>query len=297
MCNKFFTVIIGLLFSLSAVAHDFYINLTEPFKERPKSVIVNLGWGHMIPMDDFFEGKSLKSYEIYDPTLKKANLKFDKKANYEFEKIVASAEADAKFPSAKIFSGDIFANKIYFDTNATEGVYQVAASTEKMQFSWWKDAKGRSKWDMIYLDEIKDAKEILLCFNFQSFAKAFISYGKWARPKLIGHDLEFLPVSDLSNVKVGDVVEFEVFFMGEPLHEIVDGMPLQIRAYGEQSEAGFVGSFVMKGKTKFKVTSSGKWVVNLSLKKPVNKDIAPELIGKALHKGYNASATFFVKEK
>lgn len=150
---------------------------------------------------------------------------------------------------------------------------------------------------MIYLDEIKDAKEILLCFNFQSFAKSFISYGKWAKPKLIGHDLEFLPVSDFSNVKVGDVVEFEVYFMGEPLHEIVDGMPAQIRAYSDQSEAGFVGSFVIKGKTKFKVSSSGKWVVNLSLKKPVNKNIAPELVGKALHKGYNASVTFFVKER
>ncbi|WP_172127378.1 hypothetical protein [Campylobacter sp. RM16192] len=33
------------------------------------------------------------------------------------------------------------------------------------------------------------------------------------------------------------------------------------------------------------------------LEKPVNEDIAPELVGKVLHKDYNASAIFFVKEK
>ncbi|MDO5046602.1 hypothetical protein [Campylobacter sp.] len=99
MQNKFFTVLFALLFGLSA----FYINVTQPFKDKPKSVVVNLGWGHMIPMDDFFEGKSLKSYEIYDPTLKKTNLEFDKKANHEFEKSVGLAKADVKFPSAKVF--------------------------------------------------------------------------------------------------------------------------------------------------------------------------------------------------
>lgn len=291
------SIAMAMMFALGASAHDFFINLSESMEHKPGSVGVSIGWGHAMPFDDFFMGNSLEVYEIYDPKMRKSALEFDKAGNEGIETRRYETKPSANFPEALIFGGDIFANKVYFTQDSARGVYQVAANTKKVQFSVWKDKKGRQKWGRVPLDEIKEAKEVKTSLNYQSFAKAYVSVGEWQNPKPIGHELELIPLSDLSRVKVGDEVEFEVLFLGKPLHEITDGMPPAIRAYGEQGGAGYVGAFVKAGKVKFRVHSSGRWTTTLSLRKKVSEEIAPELVGKALHKGYNASVTFFVRER
>lgn len=291
------SIAMAMMFALGASAHDFFINLSESMEHKPGSVGVSIGWGHAVPFDDFFMGNSLEAYEVYDPKMRKSALEFDKAGNEGIETRRYETKPSANFPEALIFGGDIFANKVYFTQDSARGVYQVAANTKKVQFSMWKDKKGRQKWGRVSLDEIKEAKEVEMSLNFQSFAKAYVSVGEWQKPKPIGHELELIPLSDLSKVKVGDEVEFEVLFLGKPLNEVIDGTPPAIRAYGEQGGAGHVGAFVSAGKAKFRVHSSGRWTTTLSLRKKVNEEIAPELVGKALHKGYNASVTFFVKER
>lgn len=291
-----FYLFITALFALNLHAHFFYVNTSESNTHGKRSVSTNIGWGHWLPTDELFMGDSLKSYSIYDPNMKKADLKFDKNANANMEKRIYEETPSDDFPQAVIFSGDIFVNKIYFNDKSAEGVYQIAAVTKPIQFSWWSDEKGRNKWGRTYLDEMKNPKHINMSWNFQSFAKAFVCVGKWQKPRALGHDLEFIPISDLTNVKIGDVLEFEVLFLGEPLQDEKTGIPFEIKAYSEQNDAGFVGAAIRGGKVKFKVTSGGKWLLTASVKKPIGDKVAPELKGKALIKGYDASVTFFVKE-
>ena len=277
-------------------AHDFYINVITPNETKPWSATASIGWGHTIPFEDFFVGTNLKVYEFYDPNMKKIELKFDKNTNVEAIKLQRSSPSN-EFPQAVVVGGDGYLNRFFFNDKSIDGVYQVAAVTEQLHFAEWIDNKGKEKFGRKYLNEIADAKEIRSCRSFQSFAKAFISYGEWKKPAPIGHDLEFVPISNLGNIKAGDEVEFKILFMGKELDETINGSLPQIRAYSEQSKSGFTSAFVEKGKVKFQVSSTGRWIVTLALDMPVNEKIAPELVGKALQKGYNATATFFVKEK
>lgn len=286
-----------LLASLEAQAHYLYINLSHDAK--PRSVMAHIGWGHTLPIDDFLQGDMLSSYSVYDPLNKRLDFKVDKSANANMESLIYTTKPTAGFPAASVFEGDSFARKLYFDEKAPEGVYQFAASNDGVLFSIWKDQKGRQKWGQKYLDELKDAKEINLCWIFKSYAKAFLTRGAWREPTPIGHELEFIPLSDLSNVKVGDEVEFKVLFRGEPLHNISPqgGLPDSIRAYNEHLGKTFIGAFVSQGRLKFKVLAPGRWLVTLGILKPADEINAPKLQDKILNVGYNATATFFVQDR
>lgn len=124
--------------------------------------------------------------------------------------------------------------------------------------------------------------------------------GAWSEPKPVGHDLEMIPLTDLSKVRVGDEVEFKVLMLGQPLEaDFSSGLPV-LEAYGEQYGAdenyGLQGR-ISKGIAKIRVTAPGKWLATVRMRKPVTKEDGPaELVGKALEVGYNAAVTFFVRE-
>ncbi|MDO5045601.1 DUF4198 domain-containing protein [Campylobacter sp.] len=286
-------------FASSVLAHSFFISVTEAMAHKPGGVTASIGYGHAMPMDDFYMGSLLQSYEIYDPDMKKANLGFDPKANEGIEQRYAK-EASKEFPSATIFEGDSFTRKIKFGNDSKVGTYQIAATTKRAHFSLWKDNKGRIKMGRVYLDEIKDAKEVIYSSNSQSFAKSFVKVGKWSEPAPLGHDLEIIPISDLSNVKVGDVVEFKVLFKGEPLNEMQDMNRKELRGYNSffgDDSTYFVAGLVMNGKAKFRVVAPGQWLASISMQKPVDEKIAKDLIGKVRTIGYSATVTFFVHER
>ena len=253
-----FMVLISCMAGVNLSAHNFFVNAQQMTHGSPQSAVVSIGWGHALPFDDFFEADSLGSYSIYDPSLKRYDFAFDKEANKNIEQISYSKKADDKFSSAAIIDGDSFTKKLKFNDKSLQGTYQISAATSIVQFSMYKDEKGRQKWGRLYLDEIKNAKEISLSLNYQSFAKAFIAIGKWEQPHPIGHDVEFIPLSDLSSLKVGDEVKFKVLFMGEPYAETVDGMPAEIRAYSEFEDSGFIGAFISNGEVKFRVIKPGR---------------------------------------
>ena len=269
-----------------------------PPKDNVRNVAANIGWGHTLPMDDFLQGDMISGYEVFDPDMRAVKFKVDKNANEGLEDKIYTQKPDASFPSATIFQGDSFAKKLYFDAGAKSGVYQFAASTYGVQFAIWDDEKGRQKWGRKYLDELKNAKNIKLCWNFKSYAKAFVTKGEWSQPLAIGHELEFIPLGDLSKLKVGDEVEFKVLFRGEPLHSVSEkgGLPDTISAFNEYLGDAFIGAYVIRGNVKFKLVKPGRWLLTLGVVRPVDKDTAPELIGKAINVGYQATATFFVRE-
>ena len=298
MQKKFFITVLVLLFffSNSAFAHHFYVSVTESMAHAPGSIVTNIGWGHGLPFDDFCPGDMLSSYSVYDPDLKKMDFPFDANANKGAEGNMGKEVPH--FPGGTMLPGDMYVRKLFFKKNAPQGTYQVAAKMKKTQFSLWIDQKGRQKWGHTYLNDIKEFKKILLCLNFQSFAKSFVTVGKWAEPKPLGHDLELIPLTDLSQVKVGDEVVFKVLLPGKPVQQNMEGLP-DLKVFGEHYGAD--GSHCLRGAifngiAKIRVTAPGRWLAVVDIRKPVNKENGPkELIGKALTTGYNASATFFVR--
>jgi len=53
--------------------------------------------------------------------------------------------------------------------------------------------------------------------KYQTFAKSYLTVGKWTNPKPLGHGLEIILCTDLSNLHVGNLVEMDVLFYGKPL--------------------------------------------------------------------------------
>lgn len=298
MKSQFLKILSFLIFSaMNLQAHNFFVNINESMAHKPGSISTSIGWGHAMPVDDFYRAQGLKSYTFYDPSLKKSELPFDKSANKNYEKEQYN-KPSKDFPSANIVKGDSYALKILFNDKSEKGTYQLAAKTKRVQFSVWKDKNGREKWGRVYLDEIKDAKEIKICKNYQSFAKSFVSLGRWSEPKVLGHALEIVPISDLSKAKVGDEIEFKVLLNGKPLTSKTDGKPA-LKAYNEfynpDAKYSINASIDQNAIAKIKLTNPGRWLMIVNTEEKVDEKTAKDLVGKALTVGYNASATFFVK--
>ncbi len=59
-----------------------------------------------------------------------------------------------------------------------------------------------------------DIDRVLMNVKFEAFAKSYVTGWQWANPKPRGQALEMTPRTDLSDVRVGDLVEVGSF-LGE----------------------------------------------------------------------------------
>ncbi|RKX45087.1 MAG: hypothetical protein DRP27_05025 [Thermotogae bacterium] len=138
---------------------------------------------------------------------------------------------------------------------------------------------------------------------YHAFAKAFITKGKWSQPKAVGQDLELIPLTDLSKVRVGDFVAFQVLLNRKPYHP-KSIPPTKMFACGKyygisQDEPDYyygVWSNIHEGVGRIRVVALGKWIVKVFVREPVTKD-GPfkDVAGKVLEVGYIATATFTVR--
>ena len=135
--------------------------------------------------------------------------------------------------------------------------------------------------------------------KYQAFAKSYLTLGKWSEQKASNKGLEIIPKTDLSNVKVGDLVEFEVLFYGKPLSVSAKSMEYitaRSNAFG-QNDGFSLMSYLQEGKAQFRVQTAGQWIVSCNHKDVVTKDGAlKDLQGKVNAVFNGASLTFNVKE-
>jgi uncharacterized GH25 family protein len=133
---------------------------------------------------------------------------------------------------------------------------------------------------------------------FQIFAKSYITLGKWSSPKPLGHTLEIVPLTDMSNLRVGDLVEVEVRFLGKPLNTTFQ-TPVYIVASGAnfgQEEMYSLHSYLVQDKARFRVQSKGQWIINIVHQQAVtNNGPLKDIHGKADQVYYGASLTFNVR--
>ena len=131
--------------------------------------------------------------------------------------------------------------------------------------------------------------------KYQAFAKSCLTMGPWTPPEPVGHGLEIIPMTDLSGVRAGDLVKFEVRFNGQPLSAGIEYITAYSPSFGLSDQFALF-SYLMEGKAQFRVQSAGQWVVNVYHNENVTPDgPLKDLYAKTNSLNYGATLTFMVK--
>jgi len=283
-------VLLILIFSASlANAHSLWINSFEAHGHGGHNALVCLGWGHALPMDDILNSTNgriaVERFELLDPLLKKTDLL---KPKFKL------AEPELSNGNFDLFAADLATQKIAFKKSSAPGVYQLGAVSRATFYTQYVDKKGKKRLKLKPKDEIKDIQTVLMAVKYQAFAKSYLTVGAWSAPRPLGHGLEIIPRTDLSNLHAGDLVEVDVLFYGTPpkgMHYIT----AHSGSFG-QSDGFSLFSKVKKGKAQFRVQSAGQWMISVGHKDEVTPDgPLKDLYGKANVASCAASLTFNVQ--
>jgi uncharacterized GH25 family protein len=254
-------VAVGTLGLSSLQGHSLWINSFESSFHKPGHAMVGIGFGHHLPMDEPAGKVGIEQFNIVDSDGKKIALELPAKKNDEIFK-------DANF---KIDHGNSAMQMINFNDKTKEGTYALEAISKMKYITRYIDTKGNKRFKLKPASELKDIKKLMFSMKHQSFAKSYFSVGKWSEPKALGHTLEITPLTDLSKVKVGDMVEFEVLFKGKPLSASPAKSEFLTAESSSRGDLNPLFVNVQKGKAKLKVTHSGQWL--LTIKHRVQKDV------------------------
>jgi hypothetical protein len=250
-------------------SYALHKSLTHP----PEHFITSLGFGHVVPMDDILvtmdDFMPLATYDLIDPDLNSRPLPMPVLEKKDVIRIDAGLTIEC---------GDMAIRKISLSDETKPGTYQVVATTRDTFFTVYLDEKGEHKIVDSPLDEMKD-------------------------PKPLGHDLELVPLTNLSDVHIGDPVLFQVTFMDKPFSCTQNTMEYITAASntfgGEASgdrEGFFLSTYILNGKAQFRMPTAGQWVVNVY----ACQDVTPEsdlreLLGKCTKVYYGSSISFNVR--
>jgi len=289
-------VVLATIVTVSSVsAHSLWVNSFESFAHKPGHTTVSLGWGHTLPIDDMLNspnGKVLiEKFSIIDPKGETTALKIPSSQ---------IAEPFNKTNSFDIYNSDVGLQKIALKKDSPKGVYTIKAKSKPTFYTMFIDNKDRKRLKLKSKDKLKNVKKVLMSVKYEAFAHSYLTLGnKWEEPKATNKGLEIIPKSDLSNVKVGDLVEFEVFFFGKPLHASAKSdayITADSTSFG-QSHKFSLFSKIKNGKAQFIVQSAGQWKVECKHKSKVTKDgKLKDLYGKTNSLINAATLTFNVKE-
>jgi len=246
-----------ILWAGAASAHVLWVSLTESLAHPPGHVLTSLGFGHAMPMDDLLSSPHgtlrLQSYDLIAPDMKKAKLGLP-------EIKVTTEKTDLGLP---LTLGDIGLRKIGLTTDMRKGVYQVAAASVPTFFTQYVNNKGKVHVATQPMNEVSDMKQVMASMKYQSFAKTYFTNGKWEKPTPLGHELEIMPSTDMSNLHAGDLVEFDLTFRGVPVESTNEGFRFMMctsNTFGGPD--GFhLGAIIVNGKARFRIPTAGQWMV------------------------------------
>ena len=279
-----------LLLPSQAAAHTLWVNLYESLAHPPGHVLTTVGWGHALPLDDLLNELKLESYALIDPNGESTKLSLPK----------AEQDSPQTIPAGlTVHNGDLGIKKFTLSEDSAPGTYQVLVQSADNYYTKFLNQKGRLKWDFKPMDQVTAAKELLAGMRFKAFAKSYFSVGKWTPPSPLGLDLEIVPRTDLSDVHVGDLVEFDILFMGKPLttspEESIEYVTATSNTFGGPDGFG-LSAIVFGGKGRFRMPTAGQWLVNVYTRQEVTKDnVLKHLWGKCTASVYASTITFNVK--
>ena len=279
-----------LLLPVPASAHTLWVNLYESHSHLPAHAISSIGWGHALPMGDTLNSLHLESYALVDPDMGVTRLPLPEK--------ITAKPLETK-SGVRVDKGDVGVCKMVLPEGTAEGTYQVCVVSADNYYSNYLDAKGRPKWALKPMDQVENATKIISGMRYKAYAKSYFTVGAWKKPNPMGYDLEILPETDLSNVRVGDKVEFRVLFMGKPLstspEKSIEYITATSNTFGGPD--GFsLAAIVFNGKGSFRIPTAGQWMVNVYARQEVSPESPlKHYVGKCTTALYSSSVSFNVK--
>ena len=291
--TSLFTLMAALIFSTNVFAHSLWVNLNESFAHPPGHAISSLGWGHVVPMDDFLMSEAgavtIERYDLVGPDNSKTAIPLP---IIKKEKIVKSKTG------MDIIPGDLGLRKFSLTKETVPGTYQVLAESKATFFTGYVDKSGKTKMATKPMDKIKDAKTFNFSCRYKAVAKSYMAINKWTTPKPAGHELELMPTCDLSDVHAGDLITFEAMLNAKKLNCDMDGMNYLFatsNTYGGPDKFS-LSSYIMDGKAQIRVPTSGEWVVSVMVRKEVKPDNElKHLVEKCQTIYYGATVSLTVK--
>jgi len=287
---------ITILFGASSLySHTLWVNSFESkHNHGTHHSMVSLGWGHALPFGDQLNSVNgrvgIQNFSLYDPDMKEFEL---------YKPKLKLAKPSLKNENFDIYKADSALQKIALKKDSKKGVYQLGVKTNPTYYTKYIDTKDRVRLKLKPKNEIKNLKKSLMSLKYQGYGKSFITLGKWEKPKTLGHDLEITPLSDLSKLKAGDLVEFYITLKGKPISHSPKGIKFATfwsKNYGQDDKFEIM-SYIKKGKAQFRVPSSGQWVMKVFDGHTVTKDgKSKELYGKVDTYVIATSITFDVKD-
>jgi len=260
---------LGTIFTLivsSAAAHTLWVNTFESRVHLPAHVLCSIGWGHTTPLDDLPQMVKLASYTLYDP---------------DFEIIPLPMPADKPSDSfdtgngLTVVSGDIGARKIILKEGCKPGTYQVGVKSQDNYYTHYLNKKDQKKWAIKPKDGVTGAKKILRGMLYRATAVSYFTVGKWRTPQSLGYDLEILPLTDLSDIRAGDLVQFRILFRGKPLNTSPEVSIEYITAASDSfsgPDSFTLSCPIFDGKGQFRMPAAGQWLVNVYTRQEVTAD-------------------------
>jgi len=274
-------------------AHTLWVNSFEAMAHKPGHAIVSIGWGHTLPIDDILNSPTNKlQFDTYKITAPDGSVTDFKKPTQKLDK------ASKQTNDFDLFEGDVGLQKVKLKKESQKGVYTIDVATKPTIFTRYIDTKNRMRLKLTTLDKIDNVKRVIRSIRHQANAKTYLSVGKWSEQKATNKGLEIIPKTDLSKLKVGDMVKFEVLYNGKPLQVSTNAneyIKASAPSFG-QNEGYAIMSLVRKGKAGFRIPSSGQWIVSYNHTQKVDKEgPLKDLYKKINHVVYTSSLTFHVK--
>ena len=92
--------------------------------------------------------------------------------------------------------------------------------------------------------------------------------------KPLKQGLELIPLNDLSKVKVGDLLSFDVLFYGEPLASTssMEYITASSNTFGQKEKFSLL-SYIVDGKAQIRVQNKGQWLISTTHKDEVQNNI------------------------
>ena len=296
MHSSILTMITLLIFTLSAgqaLSHSLWVNAHESFTHPPGHVLISLGWGHEIPMDDFLMSDTgavtIERYDLLGP---------DGSISPLAVPMVKKETTTTSKTGMTIVPGDLGLRKIALTDTTIPGTYAVVAESLATYFSGYFDAKGKYRMTYKAMDEIQDARSFDFSVRYKAVAKSYVGVREWTDPKPAGHDLEIMPITDLGKVRAKDMVEFKVTLKGRPVTSDTQGIHyvhMTSNTFGGPDKY-MLSAYLQDGRARLRVPTAGQWMASVLVKKEVKPDNElKDLVKKCRSVFYGSTLTFHAK--
>lgn len=230
-------VLVAVLLTVQAVsAHSIYVQSGRFKVSEGRSTPMFFGFGHHFPVDDAVRSKKLNYIKVYHPDGKVTDV------GIKDEKSLHS----------------------YNLTYEKAGTHAITAETNPGYFAMYIDKKGRKRHSLKPMNTfINNAEKVLTSLRSSQWAKTYVVAEEPTVPfpANIGLPMEIVPLRDVTGLKIGDTVDFQIYNEGKP-YTGKGTWDATYNGFSTEAEDMYIPRTVVEGgKFSLKISNSDRWFI------------------------------------